>query len=177
MQFFIGIVPPKDYKQRVMDFQRQWKNHKNPTVVEPHITLKAQGGLTIDQNWMSKVESVCKMCSPFPIALGEPAFFGEDVLYLSMKSAELEELHAKIVKFINPDPPLIKKYFELDDYVPHMTLAKSDEVSGQDLKQMEKAATKILSPYPTFDVHFIRVYQEIEPNTYEKLVDLSLASS
>ncbi|SFJ69792.1 2'-5' RNA ligase [Halobacillus dabanensis] len=177
MRFFIGIVPPKDYKQRVIDFQNQWKFHEKQTVVEPHITLKAQSGLTPDQNWMSKVERICNTSSPFTIMLGEPSFFGEDVLYLSMKSSKLEAIHARIVKAIGPAPHLLKKYFELDDYVPHMTLAKTSYgISGQELREMEKAATKLLSPYPSFDVHFIRVFKEAGPNKYEKLVDLPLGS-
>lgn len=45
-EYFIGIVPPKEYLKRIELFQTKWMNHLG---VEPHITLKAQGGLTPDK--------------------------------------------------------------------------------------------------------------------------------
>ena len=41
--YFIGIAPPAEYLERVEHFQRKWMNF---LFVEPHVTLKAQGGLT-----------------------------------------------------------------------------------------------------------------------------------
>ncbi len=44
MEYAIGIVPPTTYKQRIAEFQRRWSSNQTPWVVEPHITVKAQGG-------------------------------------------------------------------------------------------------------------------------------------
>jgi hypothetical protein len=46
VEYFIGIVPPEEYMKRIECFQRRWMNYLG---VEPHITLKAQGGLTSDK--------------------------------------------------------------------------------------------------------------------------------
>jgi 2'-5' RNA ligase len=54
-EYFIGIVPPKEYLDRIEQFQRKWIKHLG---VEPHITLKAQGGLTLDKTWINKVKKV-----------------------------------------------------------------------------------------------------------------------
>ncbi|SOC41587.1 2'-5' RNA ligase family protein [Ureibacillus acetophenoni] len=177
MQYFIGIVPSDEYKQKVTAFQQKWKNHWITDVVEPHITVKAQGGLTPDKEWIRKVKKVCNQFSPFNISVSKPMFFGEDILYLSVNSKELYELHNKIVEKILPSDDLIKKYFELDDYIPHMTLGKTYfGLSKQDLNDMAKLAEEELTPYPTFEVNFIRIYQEVEPLKYVKLLDIPLSN-
>jgi hypothetical protein len=56
-----------------------------------------------------------------------------------------------------------------------MTLGKTDYgLSKKELKEMGKSAEKELNPFPTFDVKFVRVYQEIEPNKYIKYLDIPL---
>lgn len=175
MQFFIGIVPSDEYKMKLIDFQHKWKNNRITDVVEPHITLKAQGGLTPDGKWLSKVKRVINNFQSFQIKLDKPMFFGDDILYLSATSNELYKLHKNIVLEISPTNDLIKKYFELDDFVPHMTLAKTNYgLSKKELSDMGKLAEKELNPFPTFEVRFVRVYQEIETNKYIKYLDISL---
>ncbi|MEN2766282.1 hypothetical protein [Ornithinibacillus xuwenensis] len=46
MQYFIGIVPSEEYSMKIIAFRNKWTNNSIHDVVEPHITLKAQGGLT-----------------------------------------------------------------------------------------------------------------------------------
>ncbi|WP_404451799.1 2'-5' RNA ligase family protein [Virgibacillus necropolis] len=175
MQFFIGIVPPDEYKMKLIDFQYKWRGNRITDVVEPHITLKAQGGLTTDEKWQSKVKGVCDNFPSFQLTLDKPMFFGDDILYLSATSNELYKLHKSIVREISPSNDLIKKYFELDDFVPHMTLGKTNYgLSKKELREMEKLAEKELSPFPTFEVRFLRVYQEIETNKYIKYIDIPL---
>ncbi|WP_405460067.1 2'-5' RNA ligase family protein [Paenibacillus sp. HJGM_3] len=175
MQYFIGIVPPRDYREKIISFQRNWKSNGVVNAVEPHITLKAQGGLTPDLRWLDDLENLCKDFSPFRITLTEPRFFGDYVVYLSMKSQELYQLHKKIVQLINPPKELIKKYFELEDFVPHLTLGKTYfGMSPEELKEMAREAQRFLMPYPTFFVEQIRVYQEMEPFIYVPYLDISL---
>ncbi|MFP3472788.1 2'-5' RNA ligase family protein, partial [Micrococcus sp. SIMBA_144] len=79
----------------------------------PHITLKAQGGLTEDLEWVSRIKKVCSEIEPFRIQLEEAMFFGEEILYLSAQSEDLHKLHEKIVHSVEPSKELIEKYFEL----------------------------------------------------------------
>ncbi|WP_337017974.1 2'-5' RNA ligase family protein [Oceanobacillus massiliensis] len=176
MKYFIGVVPSDEYKKKIIGFQQKWKNHWITDVVEPHITLKAQGGLTPDKEWIIKVKEICNNCSPFTISVNKPTFFGEDILYLSATSNELYKLHLNVVEKISPSDDLIKKYFELDDFIPHMTLGKTYfGLSKQELQEMAKLAEEELSPYPTIEVNFIRIYQEVEPLKYVKYLDIPLS--
>ena len=180
-EYFIGIVPPEEYLERIEHFQSRWINHLG---VEPHITLKAQGGLTPDKMWIGKVQKVCVNFKPFPVSLGKPKYFGENILYLSVNSNNLHELHQKIVQEISPSEELIKQYFELDAFVPHLTLGKehyggniSTGLSKKDLKEMERLAYKELKPFPDFEVNFIRVYElNIEKQRYEIHLDFPLSN-
>lgn len=174
-QYFIGITPPQDFLSKVEHFQRRWINFPG---VEPHITLKAQGGLTPDKKWIEKVENVCKRIQPFRLTLAKPHYFGANILYLSVISDQLFPLHEAIVKVISPSEDLIKNYFELDDYVGHLTLGKEQYgISKFELKDMELLAEKELTPYPTFKVESIRIY-ELKPGSkrYEPYVDLPLGA-
>ncbi|MFC4559280.1 2'-5' RNA ligase family protein [Virgibacillus kekensis] len=178
MQYFLGIVPSEEHKLKIDEFRQNWQTNSISDIVEPHITLKAQGGLTPDKSWLCKVEHVCFNFNPFQIALNKPMFFGDDILYLSAKSDDLYTLHNRIVKEVSPPEALIKKYFELDDFVPHMTLGKTAYgLTKQELKDMAVAAEKELNPYPILEVNFVRVYQEYEVNRYKKLLDVPLGQA
>ncbi|WP_456278983.1 2'-5' RNA ligase family protein [Bacillus sp. AK128] len=175
MQFFIGIVPPEEYKEKIKKFQRNWASNSLPDVVEPHITVKAQGGLNTEKNWLKEVEKICQGTSPFKLTLNKPAFFGEVVMYLTVDCREIYELHRKIVNVISPGNELIKKYLELEHYVPHLTLGQTNwGLTNLELKEMARIAEEELSPYPTFIIDFLRVYQEVEPHKYRKLLDIQL---
>ncbi|MDO6654592.1 2'-5' RNA ligase family protein [Anaerobacillus sp. 1_MG-2023] len=175
-QYFIGITPPPDYLAKVEHFQRKWINFLG---VEPHITLKAQGGLSPDKKWIEKVENVCKKIHPFTLTVAEPHYFGDNILYLSVTCDQLFPLHEAIVKAISPPEELIKHYFELDDYVGHLTLGKEQYgISKSDLKDIELLAKQELTPYPTFKVESIRIY-ELKPSNkrYEPYLDLPLGAN
>ena len=172
-EYFIGIVPPESYMERVEHFREKWMDH---SIVEPHITLKAQGGLSPDRNWMERIRKVCENVRTFSIQLAEPAYFGDHVLYLSVHSEDLVRLHEYIVHEISPTDEQVRKYFELDEFVPHLTLAKEAfGLSKRDLVEMEKAASIELSPFPQFEVEFIRIYErKAYTDRYEPFEDIYL---
>lgn len=175
--YFIGIVPPDGYSQRVQAFQKKWMDRLG---VEPHITLKAQGGLTEDKSWLKRVQDVSAQFEPFIVSLGSPRYFGGTILYLRVDSDPIYRLHQDIVETVGSTAEQVKQYFELDQYVPHLTLAKvayggnvSSGLTQEQLNEMEKAAEFELTPYPTFTVEFIRVY-ELREGSYVPLIDLPL---
>ncbi|ASF39051.1 2'-5' RNA ligase [Halobacillus halophilus] len=172
-EYFIGIVPPECYMERVEHFREKWMDH---SIVEPHITLKAQGGLSPDRNWIEPVRKICENVRTFSIQVSEPAYFGDHVLYLRVHSEDLVRLHKYIVREISPTDEQVRKYFELDDFVPHLTLAKEAfGLSKRELVEMEKAASRELSPFPKFEVEFIRIYErKTGLDRYEPFEDIYL---
>ncbi|PZE21100.1 2'-5' RNA ligase family protein [Paenibacillus xerothermodurans] len=178
MHFFIGIVPPDEYVCQTTRFQRQWPNNALPQDVEPHITVKAQGGLTPDGSWIDAVKCVCSGFPAFQVSLHQPMFFSRDVLFLSVRSEKIHSLHERLVHAISPSTELIKRYFELESYSPHLTLGQTYwGLTHEELMQMLRKAEQELTPYPTFDVNFVRIYREIERDRYVKYVDVPLARS
>ncbi len=176
MQFFIGIVPPEDELDKLKRFRNQWPANRIDDMVEPHITLKAQGGLTEDESWLGNVEKAAGEFPAFPIQLGEPRSFGEDILYLSMDSPELKSLHETLVKAVGTTPEQTRQYFELDQFVAHLTLAKTAYgLSRNELTAMARAAHEQLAPYPAFMVDSIRIYKKSsEQQGYSKYMDIPL---
>jgi 2'-5' RNA ligase len=175
MQYFIGIVPPSDFTEKIIKFQQLWKKNDLIKVVEPHITVKAQGGLTPTMEWVNNVKKMCESILAFDVTLNKPKFFGEDVLFLTVKSEAINKLHQMLVETVSPSQELIKRYLELENYEPHLTLGQTHfGLSRKELKEMAEKAVEYLSPYPTFEVDFIRIYQEIEPNKFIKYIDIPL---
>ena len=174
MQYFIGISPPKSFSSDVSRFRKKWLNNQIDEAVEPHITLKAQGGLTPDESWIKDVQKACQKIESFEVIIGETAFFGEDVLYLQVDSPELKKLHERLVAAINPSDEMIEQYFELDQFVPHLTLAKTSYgLSVQKLKEMAHLASEELG-ICRFELESIRIYQENVDGRYRKYIDIPL---
>ncbi|MFC0189486.1 2'-5' RNA ligase family protein [Fictibacillus aquaticus] len=171
MQYFIAIIPPDEYKDKIMKFQQEWITIDS----EPHITVKAQGGLNSDLTWLEEVKKVCKEFSPFSVSIKHPAYFGSEVLFLGAESEGVVELHRRLVQAVSPSADLIQRYFEYDQFIPHLTLGQTSwGLSQNDLSLMMSQAETLLQPYPLFEARFIRVYKEAEPNKYEPLMDIEL---
>ncbi|MFK8794517.1 2'-5' RNA ligase family protein [Planococcus plakortidis] len=172
MKYFIGIVPPDKFKSRLSRFRKQWPDNQIDEVVEPHITLKAQGGLTPDESWLEDVRKACKETERFAAVIGGTAFFGKDILYLQVDSQELKKLHERLVVIIEPTDEMIAQYFELDQFVPHLTLAKTNYgLSAPQLKEMAQLVSQELETC-RFEVDSIRIYQENGSGAYRRYMDI-----
>jgi 2'-5' RNA ligase len=89
----------------------------------------------------------------FQLSLAEPASFGSSVVYLTVQSKEIFELHRRLVDAVAPSPELIKRYFELDKYTPHLTLGQTEwGMDETELQEMKSEAAHALAPFPTFTV-------------------------
>lgn len=120
------------------------------------------------------MQKACQKIEPFEVIIGETAFFGEDVLYLQIDSPELKKLHERLVAAINPSDEMIAQYFELDQFVPHLTLAKTSYgLSAQQLKEMAQLASEELG-ICRFELESIRIYQENGNGRYRKYIDIPL---
>lgn len=125
MQYFIGIIPPDEYKAQIVSFCNRWGSNRLQEIVEPHITVKAQGGLTEDMVWLERIGNACLSVPGFQLSLTEPAMFGTSVVFLGVRSKEIYELHKLLVDTASPSPELIKRYFELDHFHPHLTMGQT----------------------------------------------------
>ena len=83
-EYFIAIIPPKEYTEKIIQFQKLWKNNSLPHTVEPHITLKSQAGLENGMNWLDPVKAICKSFSSFKLTISGVKTFGTYVVYLSI---------------------------------------------------------------------------------------------
>ncbi len=175
MQYVIGIVPPSAYGQRIVTFQRRWPGNQTPGIMEPHITVKAQGGLTPDLSWIQPVIAVCGAFPRFAVTVTEAEFFTDTVVYLGIASSSIRALHRLLVETIAPPPESIARYFEWDHYVPHLTLGETARgMAPWELRDMGRAAAEALGPFPTFEVMAVRIYREID-GRYQPLRDVRLA--
>lgn len=176
MQYFIGIIPPVEYQQQIIEFQKCWPNNRLPDVVEPHVTLKAQGGLTADLAWVDRVKDICSKFPSFDLSIVEPRFFDNSILYLGVESKQIVELHKRLVDTVSPAREVIQRYFELDLFTPHLTLGKTYwGLTESELQEMQFKAGGVLCPFPTFNVKYIRIYREFEKDKYEPFRDIPLA--
>ncbi|MFX3636870.1 MAG: 2'-5' RNA ligase family protein [Candidatus Pristimantibacillus sp.] len=167
MPFFIGIVPPEEYKEQILvfrnkwatTFRNRWDNNGFMAPVEPHITVKLSNGLSEDMNWIEKVRETCSSFPIFQLTLSEPGTFGTAVTFLSVESKEIFNLHKNLVDAISPPPELIDSNIELDNFIPHLTLGQIKwGMNEAEIIEMKLAAREALPPFPSFDVTFVRLF-------------------
>lgn len=175
MQYFIGIVPPDDYKEKIIAFRKRWPSNHLNAVAEPHITVKAQGGLTEDLQWLENVRRTCSSIKCFPLTLSGLGAFGNTVTFLSVETAAIVDLHRSLVSVISPSQEHIDRYFEFDLFHPHLTLGQTYwGMNEAEIDEMKLLAIDELAPFPTFNVNFVRIYKEIEPQKYVLFEDIQL---
>jgi 2'-5' RNA ligase len=174
MEYFIAITPPKEQGEEIRQFQKRWPSNRLPDLVEPHITVKSQAGLSDDEIWLGSVKAMCESFPIFGVSIKSVNSFGASVVYLGIESKKIKELHSKIVRAVSPDPEASMKYFELDLYEPHLTLgAKEYGMSEIELSEMKKIANNCLHDFQPFVVNSLRVYKLLE-NKYQKIHEIDL---
>ena len=149
--FYIAIKPSGDDSLRIADVMGQfgdpWPN--------PHITLRAPDSLTSDLTWLSNLLEVAAGTAPFAVAFAEARTFDDRVLYLSIDSTGVIELHQRILDVLGPGRDLGGEASVAKPYVPHLTLfvarrhqelpAYEDVLSRlQDLKPFEVTELTVL---------------------------------
>ncbi|WP_394173887.1 2'-5' RNA ligase family protein [Guptibacillus hwajinpoensis] len=172
MPFFIGILPPLHITNEISSFRKRWSYQE---ISPPHITIKAQGGLTEEKSWLPKIEKVCHDFPAFDLKLGAPATFGSKVLFSSVLSKEIVSLHLLLVDAIKPTVEEQKTYFEATDFIPHLTLAKQAGIhANNQFGHMKQDADEKLGGFEPFRVHSIHLFCLNENEIYKPVLELPL---
>lgn len=160
LEYLIGITLPLELDTTVRNFQRQYVKQVH---MEPHITVKAQPGLNTSLSWLPYIRSICQATQSFQITFGAINFFTNETLYLSVHSQSLISLHQQISNRLTPNDRLRSAYFEMDSYIPHMTIASartnSTGVSQNNLLAIAKEAEVVFSDITSFNVIALRIYE------------------
>jgi 2'-5' RNA ligase len=167
MRFFVAVTPPPDLQTRVSEAFPG-------LVVEPHITVKAQGGLDRESRdvWLPKIATVARRTNPVEVTLGGPGMFGDSVLYLSVESAGLAALHAAIMQELEVSEAAARTYFEGDAWVPHLTLKQGARISPS---EFDDTAKRLLRN-PTFVCRSLVLFGE-QDQGYGREKELPLGPS
>lgn len=176
MKLFIGIVPPDEYKAKLLTFQQQWPENKLPGRIEPHITVKAPFDPPKNNSWIEEIGHLCERTPIFSVVLGSPSSFGERVIYLSVKSETLFPLHQEVIRVFTETTGFRVSQSEGKTYTPHLTLGNTRHgLTSAQIMEMGVKASHELVPYPAFHVHFLRVYEKKDRFTpWSKMIDLPL---
>jgi 2'-5' RNA ligase len=136
--------------------------------------VKSQGGLGADLAWLPRVRAVTDGFAPFAVTFGEARRFGESVVYLSVESPSLMELHARLVDAVRPSPTELAAYHEGDGFIPHLTLAQG---AGLDVEQLLQRAGS-LGDLGTWTCAALDVFRLQPPATaYARFETMRLAGS
>jgi 2'-5' RNA ligase len=154
VQHFIAIIPPSN----IRDALREVGTH---LMVGPHITVKAQPGLNREDKpeWMVRLRQSLAHFGEVNVQLGSLASFGDTVAYLEVDSPRIYDLHAALLRTINPATEDAARYFELDGWTPHLTLEQGPSIDFNKLR----AAVDRLGRLPTFAVDALWVCRQDHP--------------
>jgi 2'-5' RNA ligase len=171
MKRFIGIVPPFDIYNTIVQIQNKYGDNR----LEPHITLIVPVTVIEELKWISSIENICKDFSSIEVKLPATGNFGKKTLFIEAESEELHRLHNELSTGINSyqnNPP---NQFENQPYHPHLTLGRAwCGFSKEDFKNMRADADEYLSKESiTFIASFLRIYHKPSlGGKYEKLKDI-----
>jgi 2'-5' RNA ligase len=172
MKYFIGVVPPEDIYNTVLNIQQQFGDNR----IEPHITVRPPVTVTNEAGWISAIEQVCQRFSPISIQLPKTGSFGKRVLFIDVESSDLARLHYSIMEAINP---FEKPEMQQDQtFHPHLTLGRSWRgFTYHHFTQMKILADEYLSSQKVFfQAKSVRIYQKSESQgRYKNLKDVMLA--
>lgn len=155
MKFFVGIVPPLNIYEHLQKIQTKFGDNR----LEPHITVRPPVSLHSIEQWVQTVKNICETIKPFDIQLPGTGFFGDRVLFVSVQSPGLNELHNQLI------PAL--KLFEREeinkgngDFYPHLTLGRKwCGFTGDDFTAMKQLADNYLqNGNISFKVTQVRIY-------------------
>lgn len=170
MQFLIGIVPPEELSLLVNQLREKW----DYDATEPHITLKSPVGLDDINDWIDGVEEVIHHFTSFSVSVNGVNFFNESVLYYQVVSEKLKELHYQIVRTVYSTDQINCSKFELDHYVPHLTITKHKQgYEHLPLEEIAVEAKEVLQEKCMFTPRFVRIYRrDNSRENFKKLRDL-----
>lgn len=174
MEYFIGIAPPERYSEQINKLREKWSY----VATEPHITLKGPRGLNNDNDWLRKVKKVIERSEAFDISIGGIDYFSDSVLFYQVSSQKIHDLHKRLVDAVTPTNEEIKSDFELDEYVPHLTIMKHKTgYLDLPLNQIAWESTKGFKKYFCFKVRSIGIYaRNHKYENFDKVLDLPLYS-
>lgn len=164
MKYFIGAPIPKNYKNKIEIFRAEFRFF----TTEPHITLVPPPALPDEDVFIENIAEICKKTEPFKIKLGGLEQFGSRVLYVSVHSPDLINLHKQIYEGLNLQQ-------EKRGFTPHLTIVKQRLKRAIDVDKIRKRAETKLIPYPSYTLKSIIIYyQPKEHSIYVPYMEIPL---
>lgn len=138
MQYFLAILPPPEFRNLICETFKG-------LIEQPHITVKAQCGLTPKVGeWLPNTIDAVKGFGSFEINIAEPSYFGDSVLFLSVYSKEIYALHGLLMQTISPPLEQASEFFELEGWRPHLTLSIGKKsLSSENLEKANALPTPL----------------------------------
>jgi 2'-5' RNA ligase len=164
MKYFLGVSIPKNYKNKIEMLRAQFRFF----TTEPHITLVPPPALPDEDDFIKNVIDVCKKTEPFDVKLNSLGQFGNRVLFVSVDSPGLIDLHNKIYDNLGLEE-------EKRGYTPHLTLVKQRPKRPVEIDIIRKRAETKLIPAIEYTLDSITVYyQPKEHSIYVPYMEIPL---
>ncbi|MDD2397930.1 MAG: 2'-5' RNA ligase family protein [Tissierellia bacterium] len=149
MKYFIGVPIPKNYKNKIEMLRADFRFFST----EPHITLVPPPALPDEDDFIEEVIKVCKTIEPFDIKLNALDQFGNRVLFVSVDSPGLIDLHKKIYENLDLQ-------HERREFIPHLTIVKQRPKRSVDIATIRKRAEIKLTSSLEYTLNSITVYHQ-----------------
>jgi 2'-5' RNA ligase len=149
MKYFVGVKIPDKFKEKIELVRAEARFFST----EPHITLIPPPVLPDEDDFIKELIEVCKNTKSFRVRLGELGQFGSRVLYVSVDSPELKELHDRITENLKLEK-------EKRGYVPHLTVIKQRPGRPVDIDAIRKKSEIKLSSPPEYTLESVVIFAQ-----------------
>lgn len=134
--YYLGLEVPPGPRRRLEQTMRHLGDH----FPLPHVTIIAPPRLGSDLGWLEPVRAVVAAFPRFTVSLGAAQTFGDRVLYLTVRSAPLAQLHRDLLAVVGPAAEHDGRT-EDPSYTAHLTLVVARR--GRSLPPYEEALSKL----------------------------------
>ncbi len=165
--YFIGFALTSELSERVFSLKcrlhEEIAHSLKPLV--PHVTLLHPSSLrnTPQLDIIERVRTKAEPYLPLALSLETVEAFDRAVLYIRVRSPELEKLQLQVVDLLPPEAQVI---YRSRPYVPHITLVQVRTPHTLDIEALRQyASQEIILPYQ-IKVDSISCFTQTRPREY-----------
>lgn len=171
-RYFIGIALPNDLSHQIETIQKEiLKDQAVMQPLVPHITLLHPNILMSlsPMYFVPQVKTLADKKLPISVELTKTGKFDERVLYITVKSHDLMDLHQEMISLLPPD--IRARYQVGRSFIPHITIAQAKPLQALGTDLVEQLQQRLIPLLPcSFETTHLTQFNSTGPRTYNPKV-------
>lgn len=165
--YFIGIIPPKDIREKIVLLQRSAERNRLPDYVPPHITIVPPFSSDSIPALPQSAMKILFDSEEFEIKIKGVESFGAHTVYLDVDSVSLLSFQAKFIESLFSEHFIERNQLGRKEFHPHITIGQRRHgLSFKELSQLRIAGKNSDIIGQGFLVNAISILGKVNSKSY-----------